>query len=147
MKLQQPFGLKLREDYVATGKPYKFKTTAYIEFEVTEFDHGHPPGDYYRYHDEKGRDWLLVFYDEPYKLRLVIVPNYAWDGATMAPDYPEVILPSLLHDALCQFRKTPGFPFTKKQVDGLFLESMRKQGFCLAEVYYAAVRAFGWLPW
>ena len=76
-----------------------------------------------------------------------------WDGATLAPDgkpdpnkphYPILWLPSLLHDlgymALTDY---DDFPYSRKEVDKIFLLYMDKSGFKFKRFYYRMVRWFG----
>lgn len=87
--------------------------------------------------DEKGNVWLQ------FRGRLAIVKKgYAWDGASCAPDFPDVVVASCLHDAFCQFRHVSCFPLTKGQIDKAFLDEMPPR-FIFRRVYWAAVRAFG----
>ena len=82
-------------------------------------------------------------------VRLIITPDgniritkgYSWDGATLAPDFKELYYPTLVHDALYQF--LPNTPFSRKEIDDLFLRQMQEENFKLAKVYYRAVRLFG----
>jgi hypothetical protein len=87
--------------------------------------------------DESGNVWLQ------FRGRLAIVRSgYAWDGASCAPDFPDVIVASCLHDALCQFRDVPCFPLSKSQIDRAFLDEM-PQRFVFRRIYWGAVRLFG----
>jgi hypothetical protein len=87
--------------------------------------------------DEKGRVWLQ------FRGRLAVVKKgYAWDGASCAPDFPDVIIPSCLHDALLQFADAPCFPLSKSQIDRAFLDEM-PQRFVFRRIYWGAVRLFG----
>lgn len=73
---------------------------------------------------------------------LEILKGYAWDGATFAPDFPEIYEATLVHDALYQFLEK-GMPLSRKQIDDIFLKMMEKQNFKYAKIYYRAVRLFG----
>lgn len=87
--------------------------------------------------DAKGRVWLSM------RGKLVIVrKGYAWDGATMAPDLPGVVLASCIHDALLQFRDVPCFPLSKAQIDKVFRDEMPPR-LAVRWIYWGAVRAFG----
>lgn len=89
------------------------------------------------FRDDKGRGWLQ------FRGRLAVVHSgYAWDGASCAPDFPDVVIASCLHDALLQFSGAPCFPLTKSQIDRAFLDEM-PSGFVFRRAYWAAVRAFG----
>ena len=50
---------------------------------------------------------------------------------------------SLFHDALCQFQKHPDMPFSREQIDLIFLKIMELDGFEHAKLYYRVVRLFG----
>ena len=43
-------------------------------------------------------EWVMI-----YKHAIVLKKSYSWDGATCAHDYPWVVYPSCLHDAIYQF--------------------------------------------
>lgn len=89
------------------------------------------------------------FYDSTGILRLqfrgrlaIVKQGYAWDGASCAPDFPDVIVASCLHDALVQFQHVPCFSLSKAQIDRAFLDEMPRR-FVFRRVYWGAVRAFG----
>lgn len=86
--------------------------------------------------DESGRVWLIFDHEI-----IIITEEYAWDGASMAPDCP--LMESALHDALLQFLCVACFPLTKKECDALFYDAMKLKGFWLRGVYHGAVRIFG----
>lgn len=82
-----------------------------------------------------------------------IAKGTIWDGATLAPDgledplhpsYPILWFPTLLHDlgymALTDY---DDFPYTRRQVDKLFLKYMTQVDFKYRKFYYRAVRWFG----
>lgn len=93
----------------------------------------------HEFQDENGQVWLEM------RGRVAIVrAGYAWDGASCAPDFPDVVIASCLHDALLQFHHVPCFPLTKAQIDRAFLDEMPR-GFLFRRIYWAAVRAFGGL--
>lgn len=87
--------------------------------------------------DAKGRVWLRITPDGT----LFIPKGYAWDGATFAPDFPQLYYPTLVHDALYQF--LPHTPMSRKEIDDIFLRQMQEANFKLAKIYYRAVRWFG----
>lgn len=101
---------------------------------------------------ERRMPWELGnhdFYDSTGILRLqfrgrlaIIRSGYAWDGASCAPDFPDVIVASCLHDALLQFAGVPCFSLSKAQIDRAFLDEMPAR-FVFRRVYWGAVRAFG----
>ena len=114
------------------------------------------------------RDW--AFQDRRGHTRLVltaggeitVIKGYAWDGCTPkiclfdillgTPDgvvylptgKPKTYYASLVHDALCQFLPD-ALPLSRAQADRCFLMLMQQHKFAPRYVYYAAVRAFGWL--
>lgn len=75
---------------------------------------------------------------------LTIRVGYAIDGATMAPDFPEIIPACFAHDLLVQFCKVKGSPFKRCDADQLFTKIMRLHLFSLWWVYSVGVR-FGFL--
>jgi len=100
------------------------------------------------------------YLDQNNKVRLVtkgdsitIFSGYAWDGNSPAiklgdrfygtPTPDSTVLSSLVHDCLCQFRKTSCFKLSKKDIDQIFLGIMLQNRFKLAHLYYRAVRMFG----
>ena len=110
---------------------YKYVLTSdfevYVQWELGNHD----------FRDAKGRVWLST------RGKLIIVrKGYAWDGASMAPDFPDVALASCIHDALIQASQTPCFPLSKRQIDKVFLDEMPRR-FKFRGVYFAAVRTFG----
>lgn len=114
------------------------------------------------------RDW--AFQDRTGHTRLVlttegeitVIKGYAWDGCTPkvclfdvllgTPDgvvyvltgRPKTYYASLVHDALYQFLPD-GLPLSRAQADRCFLMLMTEHEFALRRLYYAAVRALGWL--
>jgi hypothetical protein len=76
-----------------------------------------------------------------HKDTITVCSEYAWDGASVAPDCP--LMESCIHDALCQFREVLCFPLTKKQCDQIFYDAMKLKRFPMRGVYYGAVRIFG----
>ena len=113
-----------------------------------------------------------VFVDSSGKVRLVIettgrmtvTRGYAWNGCSPkicfldlligTPDgavsattgQPKTYFASMVHDALYQFLRA-GSPITRPQADRCFLRLMAASEFSLRNVYWLAVRAFGWLVW
>jgi hypothetical protein len=89
------------------------------------------------FQDEFGNVWLET------RGKLAIVKRgYAWDGASLAPDFKDVILASCAHDALLQFRDVPCFPLSKAQVDKIFRDLMPYR-FAARWIYWGAVYLFG----
>ncbi|RVU83818.1 hypothetical protein EOL70_13400 [Leucothrix sargassi] len=115
-------------------------------------------------------DQLLVFKHNN-KIWLVITPtrdiivakDYAWDGCSPKvsiagftlgiPDgeiHPETGKPrayfaSLIHDALLQFSDDPRMPFSRAQIDEMFYDILKRDGFKAAPLYYFVVRKLGGL--
>jgi hypothetical protein len=102
--------------------------------------------------------WLTILPDG----KLIITKGYAWDGCTPkwnildlfilgTPDgiinyktgLPKTYYASLVHDALYQYKHY--LPFTRKQIDKLFLEMLQAEKFVWAWPYYFFVRTFGWV--
>ncbi len=87
--------------------------------------------------------------------------GYAWDGCSPkwafldqvwgipdgvvnpATEQRKTYYASLFHDVLYQFGKQTGVQ--RKEADKLFLDYLKENDFCWAYIYYAFVRAFGWL--
>lgn len=87
--------------------------------------------------------------------------GYAWDGCSPkgafldlvwgtpdgvidpATEQRKTYFASLFHDVLYQFGKQAGVQ--RKEADRLFLDCMKESGFLWAYLYYAVVRAVGWL--
>jgi hypothetical protein len=88
--------------------------------------------------DLLGKIWVII--DK--RGDVVVKAGYAWDGTTLSPDFKETYYPSLVHDALYQFLEN-GMPFTRKEIDDLFLKMMQENNFKYAKIYYRAVRLFG----
>ena len=101
--------------------------------------------------------WWLMLND---KGVIVVNKQYSWDGCSPklkvfgkivgVPDGPEGFLSrpetwrgSLFHDALCQFQKHPDMPFSREEIDLIFLKLLELDGFERAQLYYRAVRLFG----
>lgn len=94
-----------------------------------------------------------------------VLKGYAWDGCTPkfafwdicigTPDgvpnaqtkKPKAYYASLLHDALYQF-SIEGLPAPlneRREIDRIFLEILARDGFAPRQLYYWAVRLFGFL--
>ncbi len=112
------------------------------------------------------------FFDRKGRLRLVveqsgkitITAGYSWNGCDPkvcfldvlwgTPDgvvhaktgRPKTYFASLIHDALYQFLPA-GLPYTRKQVDAMFLGLMAESDFRPRWIYWSAVRLFGDLVW
>lgn len=102
--------------------------------------------------DAAGHVWLTI---TGYEYR--VSAGYSWNGCSPrplgkfgiwwlgTPDVPATIRASLAHDAGYQMLDAPGFPYSRAQVDNLFLRIMQLNRWPLARVYWAAVRTFGGL--
>lgn len=106
--------------------------------------------------DQKGKERLRIDKDG-----MITIPAYAWDGCSptfrlfdwaywgtpngtqQSDGFPKTYYPSLVHDALYQFRKHPSMPYSRKQMDQLFLKALKQQDFSLSSVYYGSVRLLG----
>lgn len=101
-----------------------------------------------------------TFYDSNNKLRLELNKNilkiyskYSWDGCSPkysigdywigTPDYPETIMPSLVHDTLWQFLHSPCLKLSMKDTNIIFYKMMKQNNFKFAYIYYKAVDIFG----
>lgn len=80
---------------------------------------------------------------------VTIMPGYAFDGATFAPDFKGCMSGVVLHDALYQIRKCSDrlTSYSFKDADQCFLYEMKRAGFSwfMRNIYWAAVRSFGWV--
>lgn len=85
-----------------------------------------------------GKKWLVISEDG----NIFIPKGYSWDGATGVPDFESTYYPTLVHDALYQFLER-GMPFTRKEIDDIFLKQLREYGFKASGLYYLGVRLFG----
>lgn len=99
--------------------------------------------------DVAGNTWLEIE-GRVYRVKA----GYAWNGCSPrplgpkawwlgTPDCGATIKASLAHDAGYQFLDCGEFPFTRAEVDKIFLKVMQANRFPLARVYWAAVRTFG----
>jgi len=96
------------------------------------------------FRDRNGIEWVRMSPTSCGKTCMSIREGYSWDGCTIVPDIGQH-LPSVLHDALYQWRLTEHFPFTRRECDDAFLDLMKLSGFPLALVYWRGVRVFGGL--
>lgn len=94
--------------------------------------------------DTDGNVWMEIT-----RYSIIIHKKYAWDGCTPkrwfgiwwgTPDFKKTIIASLIHDALLQFSSTKHFPLSRKEVDSIFKELLRKNNFSLYHLYYLGVR-------
>lgn len=75
--------------------------------------------------------------------RFTIGPGYGWDGVTWGTTTPDMILPSLFHDAMLH-AKMNGAPIARSQIDLAFYDLMTTQRASRKGLYYRFVRLFGW---
>ena len=120
------------------------------------------------YHSRKNFDNDLAFEDSSGVRRLEIrrdgeirvLSSYAWDGCTPkfsvwdvlfgTPDgvpnartnKPKTYYASLFHDALYQFIDA-GLPISRKDIDLIFIDLMKRDNFGPRKLYFLAVRLFG----
>ena len=113
-----------------------------------------------KFSDELGRTWLTIEEDR----FITIHKGYAWNGCSPTIqlfDWGYIGTPngsidlingvskthnaSLIHDALYQFMDKPAMPYSRKQMDRLFLALLKEEKFSLRYVYYAGLRLFGGL--
>jgi hypothetical protein len=111
-----------------------------------------------RFTDHQGRTWLTITEDGA----IAIAKDYAWNGCSPGiavwdwgvlglpqgindevTGKPKTYYASLVHDALYQFMNYPDMPYSRKEMDQLFLVLMQQSQFSLATVYYWAVRSLG----
>ena len=114
-------------------KKYRYVLEKPLSFTLIGTDFGE-----HRFEDEKGHCWLYISKDT-----WLILSGYAWDGASMAPDFRKCLLGTLVHDVGYQFLHIPCFPLTRIQVDKLFDAIMKHEGFWLSWIYSRAVMLFG----
>jgi hypothetical protein len=92
-----------------------------------------------------GREWLQITPDGAITVRA----GFEFDGSTFSPDgrrdratgKPRMYYPALVHDALYVF--LPHTPFSRREIDDIFLRMMREAGFRPAWLYFGMVRALG----
>ena len=74
-----------------------------------------------------------------------IKKGFKWNGANFAHDgkriqgKPQTWKATCLHDVMIQDKNCP---FSRKEIDLMFLDQMRKDSFPFAYIYYLAVRIF-----
>lgn len=111
---------------------------------------------------------MVFFTDEKDRLRLsigidgtiTVEEDYAWDGCSPkwrvgsylpgVPDgapnpdtgYPYTYFGSLIHDALLQWEDDPHMPYTREEIDLIFLERLMLDKFSDADTYYKFVRMY-----
>lgn len=116
------------------------------------------PRDAAEFIDELGQVWLRID-DEG---AITISKGYAWNGCsptiklldwgyigtpngTLQSDtnQPKTYVASLVHDALYQFMDDPKMPYSRKQMDQMFLRLLKDTEFSLRYLYYGALRLLG----
>ena len=134
-------------DYVFTRK-WRFTLQETVRFFL---DHETPATNKtLGFADRAGNQWLTI------TGRVVeIAGGYSWNGCSPrplgkwgiwwlgTPDVPATIKASLPHDVLYQMMDQPGFPYTRGDIDRIFLRVMQLHGWPLARAYWAAVRTCG----
>ncbi len=68
---------------------------------------------------------------------------YGWDGVTWGTTPPDMLFPSLFHDAMLH-AKMNGAPIARNQIDLAFYDLMTSQHASRKGLYYRFVRLFGW---
>ncbi len=139
-----------------THSPIKYRYSQKYRFTLVEdvffyLDQDFPAVDrHLEFVDAKGNCWLQL------EGRLYVVKaGYSWNGCSPrplgkygiwwlgTPDVQATIRASLAHDAGYQMMDCEDFPYTRAQIDRLFLKIMQAGGWPLARVYWAAVRVCG----
>jgi len=80
------------------------------------------------------REYLTITAGE-----ITIPAGYKWNGCTLAPDFTKTKYPSLVHDALYQYK------LGRKLADDIFYKMLKEERFKLAKLYYFGTRIFGWI--
>lgn len=124
------------------------------------WDSGHTVGQDLVFRDKTGKVRLVVQASG----RITVMKGYAWNGCSPkfclfdlllgTPDgvvhretgKPKTYFASLVHDALYQFLRD-GLPLKRHHADAFFRRLMKESDFAPRWIYWAAVRAFGWLVW
>ena len=70
-------------------------------------------------------------------------PFYITKNATWGSTPPDMLLPSLFHDAMLH-AKMNGAPISRSQIDLAFYDIMTSQNSCRKGLYYRFARLFGW---
>lgn len=107
--------------------------------------------------EHNNKTWLLIMRDGS----IVVAQDYAWDGCSPkisisghvfgVPEgkissetgKPQTYYASLIHDALLQFSNDPRMPFSRSEIDEIFYEILKRDGFKAAPLYYFVVRKLG----
>jgi len=117
----------------------------------------------------KGREfeneWLKLDLDGTITIKGSNKQGYAWDGCSPKGKWkdmyfgtPEAVLnydtrqsktyyASLIHDVFYQFNRDIKHLVLRKEVDEEFYIILKRDGFCMARLYYLGVRALGWIWW
>jgi hypothetical protein len=97
--------------------------------------------------DAGDQDWFYI--NDGY---WIVQAGTIWDGATAVwdggehpnkPGFPLLWCSSLIHDLGYVFMLEDGFPYTKKEIDKIFMRLMEAEGFKFSLIYYYGVRIFG----
>lgn len=117
------------------GKPF------YITKNAITWKSGRPGADF-------GRWTAVSVYDPSGYMKaegnqFTIGPGYGWDGVTWGTTPPDMLLPSLFHDAMLH-AKMNGAPIPRSRIDLAFYDLMGTQHVRHKGVYYRFVRLFGW---
>lgn len=109
--------------------------------------------------------WFKISADGTIIVKGTNYKGYAWDGCSpklkikdICLGTPEGVLnfstgksktyhASLIHDVFYQFSRQIKSFITRKEVDREFYIILKNESFCFAKIYYAGVRAFGWIWW
>ena len=78
--------------------------------------------------------------------RLIIRAGYAWDGASGVPDGSDVMVPSLVHDAMYQLLREGALPpYLRMQADHWFGDMCHERGMWrwLADLYVFGLEVGG----
>ena len=134
-------------------KPYIYKLDAFYAYQAkVELDQP-------LVFEQNNKIWLVITMDG----NIIIAADYAWDGCSpkinlagriigvpegeINPDTgkPRTYYASLIHDALLQFSSDPRMRFSRAQIDEMFYDILKRDGFKAAPLYYFVVRKLGGL--
>jgi hypothetical protein len=123
--------------YDPAAPRWKYIVTRPVHFYLPGLD-----GDYGIF-DAKGETQLSIVH----RHFLSILPGYAFDGATYAPDVKKLMKAVALHDFLCQaaLQHPENWPISRAQADREFLLEGLITAPILARIYYAGIRVGGLL--
>lgn len=123
------------EETLYEGKPF------YVTKNAVSWTSGRKKADF-------GHWTAVSVYDSSVRLKaegdkFTITPGYGWDGVTRGATPPDMLLPSLFHDAMLH-AKMNGAPIARSQIDLAFYDLMTSQKASHRGLYYRFVRFFGW---